>query len=140
MSRFEITLRISGDHLDPREITTLLGVEPHLAYRKGGVWKTPKGTSVVGRTGLWNVGAKEVDSGNFEEAIARFLSGIPAAPDVFLALASRFKVELFCGLFLDEYNSGLEISPAVMTLMVERGISLDLDIYSSCDSGEDCED
>jgi len=93
VSRFEITLRISGDHLDPHEITTLLGVEPHLAYRKGGVWKTPRGTPVVGRTGLWNVRAKDVDSGNFEEAIARFLSGIPAAPDVFLALASRFKVQ-----------------------------------------------
>jgi hypothetical protein len=135
-----MTLRISGDHLDPREITTLLGVEPDLAYRKGGVWKTPRGTPVVGRTGLWNVRAKDVVSDSFEEAIARFLSGIPAAPDVFSALASRFRLELFCGLFLNEYNSGLEISPAVMTLMVERGISLDLDIYSSSDSGEDCEE
>ncbi|MVA26961.1 DUF4279 domain-containing protein [Agrobacterium vitis] len=128
--RFRISLRLAGDDLDPGEITSLLGVAPHLAYRKGEHWKTPKGKPLIGRTGFWSFHVDDFETDDFEEAIFDLLSKIPVAPDVFRTLASRFKVELFCGLFLDEYNAGVGLSPAVMKLLAQREISLDLDIYS----------
>ncbi|WP_429931889.1 DUF4279 domain-containing protein [Agrobacterium vitis] len=130
MSQFKISLRIAGDDLDPGEITSLLGVAPHLAYRKGEHWKAPKGKPLIGRTGLWIFDVDDFETDDFEEAIFDLLSRVPFAPDVFRTLACRFKVELFCGLFLDEYNAGVELSAAVMKLLAQREISLDLDIYS----------
>lgn len=135
--RFRISLRIAGDDLDPDEVTSLLGVAPCFAYRKGDQWKTPKGNPLIGRTGLWTFHVDDFETDDFEEAIFDLLSRVPVTPDVFRTLASRFKVELFCGLFLDEYNAGLGLSPAVMKLLAQHEISLDLDIYSFSGSDEE---
>nr|WP_156541640.1 DUF4279 domain-containing protein [Agrobacterium vitis] len=137
VSQFKISLRIAGDDLDPGEITSLLGVAPDLAYLKGEHWKTPKGNGLIGRTGLWIFHVDDFETDDFEEAIFDLLSRIPVGPDVFRTLARRFKVELFCGLFLDDYNAGLELSAAVMKLLAQREISIDLDIYSFSGSEEE---
>jgi hypothetical protein len=47
------SLIFAGDRLDPDRITTLLGVQPTTAYRKGEVYKRSRGHEVIGRTGLW---------------------------------------------------------------------------------------
>ncbi|MGV1804126.1 DUF4279 domain-containing protein [Agrobacterium vitis] len=137
MRRFRISLRIAGDDLDPDEVTRLLGVAPRLAYRKGDQWKNPKGNPLIGRTGFWTFHVDDFETDDFEEAIFDLLSRIPVTPDVFQMLARRFKVELFCGLFLDDYNAGLGLSPAVMKLLAQRDISLDFDIYSFSGSEEE---
>ena len=46
-------LRFAGDKLEPARISTLLGIEPTTAYRKGEVYKRSRGHEVVGRTGIW---------------------------------------------------------------------------------------
>ena len=58
-------LYVRGDDLDPKEVTTLLGVEPTEAYRRGDHWPYPrnhkragKPSDLIVRTGTWRL---EVD-------------------------------------------------------------------------------
>lgn len=42
-----------GDRLEPGNITTALGIQPTLAYRKGEAFKRSREREVRGRTGMW---------------------------------------------------------------------------------------
>ena len=46
-----------------------------------------------------------------------------------LPLTRRFKVDLFCGLQMEEWNRGLSFSPETLRRVAERGLELGLDIY-----------
>src|SRR5262249_8697726 len=45
--------RFVGDRLDPASVTSILGVEPTLAYQKGETYKRSRGHEIKGRSGLW---------------------------------------------------------------------------------------
>lgn len=45
-------------------------------------------------------------------------------------LTKRFKVDAFCGLWLDETNEGETLEADVLLMLSQRGIKLELDIYS----------
>ena len=44
-------------------------------------------------------------------------------------LASKYDIDLFCGLFMEKGNEGMEISPKTLQALGERNILLGLDIY-----------
>jgi hypothetical protein len=44
-------------------------------------------------------------------------------------IASKYRVDPFCGLFMDGGNEGLTISPASLVALGQRGIELALDVY-----------
>jgi len=44
-------------------------------------------------------------------------------------LTTRFRVDVFCGLWLIEGNEGISLDPSTLKALGERGILLDLDIY-----------
>jgi Domain of unknown function (DUF4279) len=46
-------LRFTGDRLEPQTLTSIMGVEPTLAYRKGEIYKRSRGHEIKGRSGLW---------------------------------------------------------------------------------------
>ncbi len=48
-----ITLRITGDFLVPEEITSILGVKPHIFRRKGDVRTSPSKKEIISKFGLW---------------------------------------------------------------------------------------
>lgn len=48
---------------------------------------------------------------------------------VWVDLVRRFKVDMFCGVWLDEGNQGLALMPQTLHLLGERGVKLELDIY-----------
>ena len=54
-----MTLQITGDQLDPREITAMLRVEPHLARRRGDARLLPSGKKLVAKFGLWEWHSKD---------------------------------------------------------------------------------
>lgn len=57
--RASITLVISGDLLNPDEITRLLGVVPHISKRKGDVQTFASGKTVTAKFGLWEWRSKD---------------------------------------------------------------------------------
>ena len=45
-------------------------------------------------------------------------------------LNNQYKIDLFCGLFMNEDMGGVSLSPQPLKILADRGILLDLDIYS----------
>ncbi|MDJ0922839.1 MAG: DUF4279 domain-containing protein [Henriciella sp.] len=129
------SLRILGDDLDPDEVTALLGKSPDVGARRGEALKLPSGSERAARTGRWSVKVARKTPGDLEAQIATLLSGTTNDLDVWRELTAKYSVDLFCGLFMDEGNEGLAISPGTLKLLGERGIALALDIYGpSCGS------
>ena len=54
-------------------------------------------------------------------------------PSVWLDLTCRFRCDVFCGLFVTEGNEGAELHPRVLSMLVDRGLRLGLDIYTCSD-------
>lgn len=54
-----VTLRITGNQLDPHEITAILGVEPHVSRRRGDARLLPSGKELVAKFGVWEWRSKD---------------------------------------------------------------------------------
>jgi ribosomal protein L19 len=129
VSNTTASLRIGGDELEPDEITSLLSCPPTRAHRKGDVDIGKKtGTKVVKKSGMWSLKADDLVS-ELEEKIQDLLSRVTADLSIWQSLQSRFSMNIFCGLFMNRSNEGLELSASVLQEMGKRGIELQLDIY-----------
>lgn len=93
--RIYITLRVAGDSLDPEEITTILGVVPHLSRPKGEMRVSGSKHEIISKFGLWewrsidpsktlsiNDHVKRLKS-TFEHAYG-FLSNLPNAENAWV--------------------------------------------------------
>ena len=65
-----------------------------------------------------------------EEHIEALLGSLTNDMDEWSSLQERFSATIFCGLFLDQYNEGFELSPRVAQALAERGLVIAFDIYS----------
>lgn len=55
------TFRVSGDALDPEQVTRILRYVPTIAYAKGGTYFAGQRTgNLVGRTGVWLFSTKDI--------------------------------------------------------------------------------
>src|SRR4051812_3299816 len=104
LARSSATLRIGGDDLNPAEISQLLGATPTLALAKGQSRKP--GIVATARTGQWHLGAKDTKPANIDEQVAEILALLPADLDVWRSLTARYRVDLFCGWFMNEVGEG----------------------------------
>jgi hypothetical protein len=128
------TLRIFGDDLIPEEITKALGVRPTHATLKGEkrVVKS-SGREHIAKTGMWRLEAADRAPANLDERISEILSKIRCDTSVWRRISKRFRVNMFCGLFMNESNDGLEVSPATMAALGRLRIPLWFDIYAPLD-------
>jgi hypothetical protein len=119
---------VIGDDLDPHEITEQLSVVPTFAVRRGET--TQRGTrTITHRSGIWVYKAETALGWELDTAIVQLLAALPADLAVWDSLQSRFKLDLFVGLFMGTDNQGDELKPATLRLLGERGIALGLDVY-----------
>lgn len=51
-------------------------------------------------------------------------------------LASKYKMDLFCGLFLERSNRGVSLEPETMKELAERNLRIGFDIYAPDESAE----
>ena len=131
------TLRISSDALDPAQITQALGHEPTAAQTKGETLVGKKtGHSRIARVGTWRLQATVQEPADLNRQVAEILSKLTQDLDVWRAINSQHKVDLFCGLFLDQANEGLDLSSASLAALGSRGIKLGLDIYAGPDESD----
>jgi len=54
--------------------------------------------------------------------------------EVWRDLCSRFDAEVYCGVHLQEWNEGLDISPKSLRMLGERGLRIGFDIYADPES------
>jgi len=112
-----VALRISGDDLVPGEITALLGTSPTEAVIKGEKGKHIVGPKVgdvrVARSGMWTLEAPDREPEDMNGQIREILSQMTDDLAIWQSIAKRYRVDLFCGLFLSGDYGGL--TPELLT-------------------------
>jgi ribosomal protein L19 len=135
-----VTLRLYGDDLVPEEITRLLGARPTNACMKG-EGKQRVGIKVgderIAKTGMWRLCASDREPEDIDGQIREIFSQISGDVAVWQDLTKKYRVNLFCGLFMTQTNDGLSISPESMAILAERGIELWFDLYAPDKNGDE---
>lgn len=127
----KVSLRIFGDDLDPDDITAALGREPTRAQLKGGPVGGREHSKSISPTGGWWLHTEQRTPGDLDGQVRELLGGLTQDLSVWAGLSGRCsRLDLFCGLFLDEGNQGETLSPETLLALGARHISLELDIYS----------
>jgi hypothetical protein len=126
-----VTLRISGDHLVPDEITSLLGANPTHAHIKG---ETSIGRrtriSIVRKSGTWQLSASDREPADIDGQIQEILRKTSDNLKVWKHIGERYHIDLFCGLFFDRDGEGITVSAQSLEALSARGIDLALIIYT----------
>ena len=121
---------LHGDDLLPEEITALMGCTPTRTRRKGQVlFRSAAGKERLAREGSWAFAAKDRSPGDLEVQIFEVLEALPSDLTLWRGVAERFKLAMFCGVFMDQTNVGCSLSPEAMRACADRGLILELDIY-----------
>ena len=131
IARTKASLRLFGDDLIPEEITELLGYPPTNCQFKGEVIVGQNtGRSRTARTGSWRLHAAESEPGNIDEQIVEIFSKLTNDLGIWEDIASKYTVDLFCGLFMNEEMEGQDISSDSLLRLGQRKILIGLDIYA----------
>jgi hypothetical protein len=128
---FDAAFRIIGDKLDTDQITSLLGIKPDHAHRKGepNNRKSKSGKIVVGpahRTGIWSISSTLPETSSLEEHLTSLLDKLNPAQNKIKQLPSEgYRVDIFCGHFFNHgVQGGFDISPAILERLGKMGINL----------------
>ena len=130
-------MRIHGDDLDPEEITRLLGATPTRAIRKDEkIVGQVTGRVRVAKSGLWQLKVSDRTPEDLDGQIEEILSQMTDDLAIWRGISETYPMDLFCGLFLGVHNEGMSLSAKSLAALGERGIELDLDIYSGSDEDD----
>lgn len=130
LSRSRATLRIAGDDLDPEEISRQLGCKPTTAQRKGqAMVGRNTGQARIAQFGMWRLQAAPREPEDIDGQISEILGQLSDDLEVWRTIGQRYKVDLFCGLFMKTGNEGLSLSPGSLHALAVRQIEIGFDIY-----------
>ena len=132
ITRCAASLCLFGDDLVPEEISRLLNHPPNQAWMKDYQFTTSTDV-VVRKTGAWILDATPSESGNVDAQIAELFVHADVETDVWLSLADKFDIEIYCGWFMGEGNESVSISPKTMLILGESNIKLSVELYSPDD-------
>jgi len=79
---------------------------------------------------MGNVGSKP-RLRNLDAQINELLGKFTIDLAVWNDLTASFQAELYCGIFLETWNSELGLKPATLRSLSDRGLELTFDIYES---------
>jgi Domain of unknown function (DUF4279) len=122
-----VSLRFFGDDLDPDIMTIIMGVRPTISYRKGDIFRG-KTYDKIQKTGSWRYRTQRSGGISLEEQMNNLFNLLPADLEIWHDL-KKFDPDLFCGLWLKEWNRSLDLSSEILMRIAERGLRIGLDIY-----------
>jgi len=138
LSESSASLRVFGDDLIPDEVSALLGSEPTASDVKGQPMHTayPRAQVILSKHESWRLSCKRRRPGNLDSQIQDILKGLTTNLRVWHELAEKYKVDMFCGLWLETFNEGISLSTETLKSLSERHIFIDFDIYHVGDEEE----
>jgi hypothetical protein len=128
------SLRVVGHDLVPGEITRLLGVVPTQAHAKGEPTDIGRGRTSPALTGVWALTAAPND--DLDVQVHQLLAATTADLATWRDVASRFRIDIFVGVVIVDGHEGFVLKPATLAALGERGIELDLDLYSAAEDDD----
>lgn len=103
-------------------------------YSKGDVRVSKStGKQYKRKSGHWSLVATECEPEDIDSQVSEILSKLPGDLAIWKELASKYHIDLFCGIFMEESNEGMDISPRTLEELGKRGITLALDIYDGAE-------
>ncbi len=137
VSRTVVSLRVFGEAVIPAEVTALLGCKPSFSYAKGDLRPSRAGRDAsYYQSGMWKIEAAEAEPEAIDAQVQETLARLTPDLQIWKKLAQNHRIDLFCGLFMDEVNEGIELSPETLVQIGQRGISLGFDIYGPADDDD----
>ena len=136
---FSITLRITGDDLDPEEVTKLFGCKPDDAQRKGEpILRQDGSVKRIPNFGMWRLRLRpeQTDEWDCAEAMMLVLRRLPSSVDLWKRLAERYKIDFFVALLMTSQNKGFVIGPDILKYLGDRGIAAGFDVYYEGDKAD----
>jgi hypothetical protein len=130
IDRIHVTLRVYGATLNPASVTKLLKCVPtESAPRRPSTVRDKSGKLKILR-GNWRLSVTSVEarSNDLEEVVWNLLKRLPSNESTWKKL-KRYKLDLFCGLFMEAQNRGFGISPRLCRELSKRSIAIGFDIY-----------
>lgn len=122
------TLRISGEHLDPSDITARLLIVPSRAFVKG----DRRGTDGVWRHGYWGITSQDkVHSTDLQLHIAWLLEQLEPVQEELKALIAQegIKADVFCFWEFSTHNAALVLGPETLRGLGALNLELAVDTY-----------
>ncbi|WP_299928796.1 DUF4279 domain-containing protein [uncultured Pelagimonas sp.] len=125
-----VSLKFSGDDLDPGVVSKILKKVPERCERIGDVLFTnSKGVDRVAKTGFWQLSAPDRLDGDLDAQIVAFLDQFTIDMVVWRELAERFQACIFCSLFVKTVNDEIILQASTLQMLSERGLSIGFDVY-----------
>jgi hypothetical protein len=125
------SLRIHGAALDPDEISETLNCIPTECFRNGQIIRgSVTGREHVKKGGMWSLRATDYKPENLDAQVAELLEKLPSDLAIWAAISKKYKVDLFCGLFMKKGNEGFSLSPGTLRALGDRSIELQMDLYA----------
>jgi len=78
--------------------------------------------------GSWILSGAD-DRRPLDEQVQALFAGLPNDLGVWRGMSARFRIDLFCGLFVKGFNSMADLSSNSLRILADRGIKLTLDMY-----------
>lgn len=120
-----VSIRFSGWDLDPADIGKQLGFTQSELFES--TVKRLKNGHVVWGVRLEN---DEPLEDKIETLLAQFTDDIRR----WKTATEKVEVDIFCGLFLDRWNQGFNLTPNMLKKLSERNLIIGFDIYAPTES------
>ena len=136
IDRSSVSIRFIGENLDPDELTRALGYPPAESIRPK-FHTITRGSKSQPPKGIWSVSYGESDGTDLEVKIEFLLGKLTSDLTVWNDITSKCDGDVFCGLFLDGWNRGFELSPDLLIKLANRNLRIGFDIYAPVDSWDE---
>ena len=128
---------VSGDDLDPSEITKVLRIAPTYSWKKGDL--NPR-NSRERKFGRWSLYSRLPHSEEFEAHMADVLAQLDQNPDVFLSISEAYGGCMQLVGYFHSYYPGLYFTPETVQGLAKYKLGVDHDFYYlHSDSREDAD-
>ena len=135
ISRSAVSIRLFGSELNPEHITQLLGCQPSSAAKTDEKIIKSNGKERVVKKGFWLLEYGESDEIIIEEKIEILFGKLTDDLASWQEITKNLDLaDIFCGLFVDNWNEGFTLSQPTLRKISERNLEISFDIYSPTDT------
>jgi hypothetical protein len=134
-ARSTAALRFFGEDLDPSELTSLLGCQPTLQYRKGDL--ISPGRENIRKYGGWVLRVEDREPKAIDDQLSSIFAKLTQDVDVWQTVTTRFDADVFCGLFMAESNEGFSLSTSTLAALTARNLDIEFDVYDPSDEQQE---